>query len=247
MMYRLFSLLLICCMMPISIQMTIKPKSCLQAKELKGASNNGFYVIYDSLNRPFTTFCDFNSDVGFVWTLIESLSLANAKKSKYRKSFYYDVSTSGCSINWSEFRLCKSVMKSIADARGSTHFRATCNFNIEDIKGINNHRDYLRVSFCNYPNFFKNVAAHFCTKMDYVNIRGHTCRQCSIPLYDGGSSYHILLQVDHAKNICDKWVVPNTVVHDFAFGDYRYMNSKFTCANSSTSITNWWIGGAYIS
>ncbi|EDV21000.1 uncharacterized protein TRIADDRAFT_60639 [Trichoplax adhaerens] len=199
------SIVIMLSMLAFAMPAAIKPKSCLQEKLVSGTLQNGYFILYDKNNQPYTTFCDFHSDPGFVWTLVESLSLTNSRKAKYRKSFDYNAPTPSCTrINWQEYRLSTATMKSIKNARGSTHYRATCNFNPDDIKGIRNHRDYLRVSSCNYQWFFKSSKAYHCTKVDYVNIRGHTCRQCSIPIWDGGNSFHLLIHVNYAAGFGPK-------------------------------------------
>ena len=42
-----------------------------------GASQSGKYDIFDSANKPFSVYCDLQSEPGFVWALIQSLSFAN--------------------------------------------------------------------------------------------------------------------------------------------------------------------------
>ncbi|EDV19896.1 uncharacterized protein TRIADDRAFT_61683 [Trichoplax adhaerens] len=224
---------------------SIVPFTIQAAKDINGVSENGFYILYDNQYRPFITFCDFNSDKGFIWTLIESFSLNNSMKAKYRKGFFQDFPTVSSFIDLQEFRLENSVMKSIAGAPGSTHFRTTCNFNTNDRKGIQNHLDYLRVSFCNFPNFFKNVNKNTCTKVDYINVQGQSCRDCSIPIHDGGNEHHMLANIDRSPDDCDRLKFGGA--KGYAFGDYRLLDSKFSCSMASNSTTNWWIGGADMS
>ena len=47
--------------------------------------------MYDSQNKPFEVYCDFNSEPGYVWTLIQSFSLGNNGLFK-RKRFGVDFS-----------------------------------------------------------------------------------------------------------------------------------------------------------
>ena len=42
-----------------------------------GASQSGKYDIFDSANKPFSVYCDLQSEPGFVWALIQSFSIAN--------------------------------------------------------------------------------------------------------------------------------------------------------------------------
>ena len=210
------------------------------------AINSGHYVLFDGTNKPFTTYCDFESDPGFAWTLIESLSLAKAKTSKYRRNFSYNTESDGCGVDWSEYRLSKTRMASVKNSAGSNYFRATCNFNAELDKGLLDHRDYLRVAFCRYNSLFSTSSSYTCATVDYFNVRGYSCRQCTIPIYFGNQNYHMYVDVSRATQSCSRLKIPDTVNNEEAFGRYQNSNSKFRCSNSSTSTTNWWIGGTLI-
>ena len=52
-----------------------KPTSCEDIAKY-GASKSGEYDIFDSKNYPFSVYCDLQSEPSFVWTLIQSFSLA---------------------------------------------------------------------------------------------------------------------------------------------------------------------------
>ncbi|RDD39155.1 hypothetical protein TrispH2_008130 [Trichoplax sp. H2] len=222
----------------------IKPKSCLHAREL-AAQRNGYYVLFDSTNKPFATYCDFESDSGFAWTLIESLSLAKAKTSNYRKNFAYDAESEDCGVNWSDFRLSKSRMLSIKNNPGTNYLRATCNFNAEVDKGLTDHRDYLRVALCRY-NMFGTSSGYTCATVDFFNIQGFSCRQCSIPIYYGNNKFHTFIDVSRVTQACSRLRIPDTIANEEAFGRYQTENPRFRCTNSSTATTNWWFGGTVI-
>ena len=51
-------------------------KSCL-SQRAAGFNTSGLYTVIDDSNRTFQVFCDFNSEPGFAWNLIESFSLSN--------------------------------------------------------------------------------------------------------------------------------------------------------------------------
>ena len=136
-------------------------------------------------------------------------------------------------------------MTAIKNSASSTHFRATCNFNADSEKGLQHRRDYLRVSFCAY-DYLLTARDWTCAVVDYINIRGTSCSKCSIPLYSHSSSYHLFIDVPHAKGTCGRFNVPNTVSGEDAFGDYRAVNNQFSCSASSSSTTNWWIGGIFV-
>ena len=51
-------------------------KSC-QAYKAAGERSSGLYTIIDDSNQSFQVFCDFESEPGFAWNLIQSFSLSN--------------------------------------------------------------------------------------------------------------------------------------------------------------------------
>ena len=218
-------------------------KTCVDIATADPKVKNGYFTLHDATSKPYLAYCDFHSDPGFAWTLVESLSLPNARSSTFRKSFYYNIPSNECTPNWSHYRLSKVRMTSLKNSPSSSHFRATCNFNSQDPKGLQNRRDYLRVSFCAYNFFLQARNVHTCTTVDYINIRGHSCSKCSIPLYSS-NSYHLFIHLPQAKAACSRYTVPNMVSTEDGFGHYHRINAQFSCTANSTATTNWWIGGA---
>ena len=53
-----------------------KPRSCKEIA-INGAKISGMHFLYDSQSNLFLVYCDFDSEAGYVWTLIQSFSLAN--------------------------------------------------------------------------------------------------------------------------------------------------------------------------
>ena len=51
-------------------------KSC-QDYKAAGENTSGLYEVIDNSNRTFQVFCDFHSEPGFAWNLIQSFSLSN--------------------------------------------------------------------------------------------------------------------------------------------------------------------------
>ena len=51
-------------------------KSC-QAYKAAGERSSGLYTIIDDSNQSFQVLCDFESEPGFAWNLIQSFSLSN--------------------------------------------------------------------------------------------------------------------------------------------------------------------------
>ena len=97
-----------------------RSRECLLYTLLHGPASNSFYQ----------TFCDFTSENGFVWTLLESFSLANNNDFK-TQPFLKDYPVSQNSFRWNKFRLSWSIMNSTLSH--STHFRATCNFKTDGL------------------------------------------------------------------------------------------------------------------
>ena len=52
-----------------------KRKSC-QSYKAAGETSSGLYTITDDSDQSFQVFCDFDSEPGFAWNLIQSFSLS---------------------------------------------------------------------------------------------------------------------------------------------------------------------------
>jgi len=109
----------------------------IKTREPQAAS--GEYKIQDSSGNFFKTYCDFSSEVDFIWTLIETFSLANLGHFA-GEHFGRDFPRNSDSMNWLDFRLTWNAMN-YTNNQGVTHFRATCDFE-KDTFDINT--DYLR-------------------------------------------------------------------------------------------------------
>ena len=146
------------------------PRSCKDIAK-NGASTSGKYNIYDSNSERFSVYCDLQSEPGFVWTLIQSFSLARGntfKNSRFSKNFEIDIGEG--EVNWNESRLSLSQMQSLAIY--STHLRATCNFSMDGLQ----YRDYARAKPASHDIFGTWVT---CQMYEYVNIRGIHCSNCT--------------------------------------------------------------------
>ena len=115
------------------------PTSCKELQiEAKKPKHSAVYTMYDPTSKSFyQTFCDFTSENGFVWTLLESFRLGN-KIEFQNQQFYKDHRVNQNSFTWNKFCLSRFIMNSTSSH--STHVRATCNFNIDGMAA----RDYLR-------------------------------------------------------------------------------------------------------
>ena len=129
------------------------------------------YTLFDPERKSFNqTFCDFTSENGFVWTLLESFTLANRKYFKSR-SFLQDYPINENSFKWNKFRLSLPIMNSTLSH--STHFRATCNFNTDGLVT----RDCLRNKTTDFNILL--LKKDSCEKMEFINIRGYDCYDCT--------------------------------------------------------------------
>ena len=146
--------------------------SCKEQLQKNGGNQSGVYELFDPANMSmYEVFCDAISEKGFVWTLIESFSFRNNNEFA-DKAFYkeYPVNEEACT--WTKFRLSWSRM--ITTAKRSTHVRATCNFNTEELK----YRDYLRAKLHDIDVMrFKGRGA--CKKYEFISIRGYNCSNCT--------------------------------------------------------------------
>ncbi|PFX14045.1 hypothetical protein AWC38_SpisGene21830 [Stylophora pistillata] len=91
------------------------PRSCKDIAE-NGASTSGIYGIFGSANKPFSVYCDLQSEPSFVWTLIQSFSFGE-KDRFIGKAFLYDypVNQDTEERNWNSYRLSKQMMKALSD------------------------------------------------------------------------------------------------------------------------------------
>ena len=90
------------------------PRSCKDVIVLENATSTGIY------NKPFPVYCDFGSESGAAWTLIQSCSLRNFLDHFQRGPFYaYNMPMNPNSPGWQSYRLSLPSMQSIRNA--STH------------------------------------------------------------------------------------------------------------------------------
>ena len=108
--------------------------SCKEQLQKNGGSRSGVYQLLDpTAISTYEVFCDAISEKGFVWTLIESFSFRNNNEFAH-KAFYKQHPVNQDAFSWNKFRFMNAM------ANHSTHVRATCNFNSEELK----YSDYLR-------------------------------------------------------------------------------------------------------
>ena len=212
------------------------PTSCKQLQlEAKKPKNSTVYTLYDPASKSFyQTFCHFTSETGFVWTLIESFSLANNNHFKAHP-FLKDYPVSQNSLKWNKFLLSLPIMNSTLSH--STHFRATCNFNTNGRVTT----DYLRAKTSDLN--ILQLSSLSCVKMEYINVRGYDCYDCTALMIQG-INWH--LHTDSSLKACQFQSASNGSVKSEGgednFGYYGTFNTLHRCTSGDNATTQWWFG-----
>ena len=153
-------------------------------------------------------------------------------------------------INWARYRLLKSTVLHLSEK--STHWRTTCEYEKMDIDYV----DYLR-SKINETNPMaydhRNFAnAGQCRLVEYVNIRGRQCTDCTVFLGQGAGC---ILHSSSVRNsdICGCDFDSSNFLSDCRTGstEEAYFNclgagcnsGKHRCHTVTESTTQFWIGG----
>ena len=190
--------------------------------------------MFDSLNQAFPVFCDMESESGFVWTLIQSFSLANNglfKDQPFGADF--PVNHQDNDVDWSSYRLSLPRMRSIANH--STHFRATCNFPTGGLL----YTDYARANLEGFDIF--GIWNYTCRMYEFINIRGNECSNCAAATKQSkGQSWFI--NSYRSKNNCQFDGTPGANGYEHNFGRYIKINTNHRCSSSPNSTTQHWFG-----
>ncbi|RDD39908.1 Neurogenic locus notch-like protein 1 [Trichoplax sp. H2] len=230
-----------------------KPRSCLDLiKRQKSYLPSGYYQIYDKNGcqqghmtaQGLLVYCDFESEPGYAWTLIESFSRFNAQISQINKGFAYSDGFNSDSprYRWQGYRMTLDQMWQLYQVNRrltvKPMWRATCNFNPNDDRNHYPKTDYLRGLF-DILNILKYNSLGDCYLVDSVNIRSFGCRQCMVPFW---SSNDVHLHIDSSRQCCTRHFYDSVESED-NFGYYHPYSTAFSCTATFNSTTNWWIGG----
>ncbi|XP_068676476.1 uncharacterized protein [Montipora foliosa] len=216
-----------------------RSKSCKEQIQRNRRSLSGVYQLFDAeTNSLFDEYCDFTSEDGFFWSLIESFSLANKDEIR-RKPFFKDYPVNQDNFDWNRFRLSKSRMN--ITAIQSSHLRVTCNFNIDGL----NYTDYLRARLSEIDII--NLKSIGCKEHEYINIRGYSCYNCTTHFHQGRNFHAHIDSYNTPREECNAYF-PDSVAEgggEDNFGLYDAVNPLHRCSSNGNSTTQWWVGARY--
>lgn len=199
----------------------------------KKSSSQAYWLFDPTSNSWYETFCDFTTENGFVWTLIESFSLFN-NQNFADKSFYKDYPVIENDFNWNKFRLSLNRMESIANQ--SSHVRATCNFNTDGL----NFTDYLRAKLTDIDVMRKKFDD--CRNYEYINVRGYGCHDCTAVFVQQDMWHaHVDSYYGAGCQLKASGAIKDPGGED-DFGWYGTVNPIHRCSSNNNSTTQWWFG-----
>ena len=211
------------------------PRNCKDVTK-NGANISGKFDVYDSQNKPFQVYCDFNSEPGYVWTLIQSHSLGNNDQFKHKRfGVDFPVNEQAAPTKWSAYRLSLPHMQSLASA--STHLRATCNFPDDGLV----YTDYARAKLAGHDLF--GTWQKQCRTYELINIRDIECKDCTAGTWQvQNEMWHINSYLSNSYAGCQFNGESGAVYLEQNFGLYNCVNANFRCTSSQNSTTQHWIG-----
>ena len=206
------------------------------------------YIVFDENDAFLHVYCDFRSEVGMAWTLFTSRDGHQIVGPFWKEFSPWNANQT--EINWARYRLLKSTVVHLSEK--STHWRTTCEYEKMDIDYV----DYLR-SKINETNPITYdhrslVKAEQCRLVEYVNIRGRQCTDCTVFLGQGSSC---ILYSSSVRNsdICGCDFDSSNFLSDCPTGSTEefYFNcfgsgcnsGKHRCHTATESTTQYWFGG----
>ena len=151
-------------------------------------------------------------------------------------SDYNDAdATSGDQPNWHAYLIRPAYLAWLGAQ--STHWRATCRYDTDGVV----YTDYMRTSLadCNILTMQKEHGT--CFQFEFINIRGHKCFICTVPLWNEKRAYS--LHTDTYFKKCEFDGKTDSVYREDNFGHYVHYNSLHRCSSGSNSTTQFWLGG----
>jgi len=208
------------------------PNSCIDLF-MSGERADGYYQIAGAGGETWIVYCDFNSELGSVWTLVMSWSLANKQMPAFRdRALTQDEPVNELSPNWAVYRMSKAQMKFLKSK--SSHWRSTCHFDKKDV----DYRDYMRGNFVDF-DIISFLGTKTCKKVDYINVRGiggHT----SATFWQNENKE--LLHTDTSYGSCEFDARAGSKSSEDNFGFYGITNDAFRCTSGPSATTQYWFG-----
>ncbi len=199
----------------------------------KGSRVPKIYRVFDDNMNLFDVYCDFDSSSTMTWTLIQSFQLQNNDLFA-RRAFAVDYPVSETTPGWDAYRLSKSRMQSIQ--QDTRKFRITCNYDVDGVI----YRDYIQVAKDRF-DLIVTTSNGVCIEVEWINIRGQMCKNCTALLYNGGSAFHSDSYRANSKN-CE-FKPTDSVYSEDNFGLYSCINQVHRCTSSQSATTQTWFGG----
>ena len=210
---------------------------------VNGRRVSGLYMVFDDNMNPFDVFCDFDLNSTMTWTLVLSYELRK-KDLFHQKPFNLNFSVDENTPRWDAYRLSKPRMQSIQN--DSSNFRMTCNYDTEGVV----FRDYLqaandKMDIITFDSFVNGVV---CIFVEWINIRGQECKNCTAVLIQGGQ-HKFPLHFDSCYaggQVCEfrpNNCLPCNGYGEDNFGVYDCVNPAHRCSSSQSATTQTWFGG----
>ncbi|KAM7432473.1 hypothetical protein ABFA07_017110 [Porites harrisoni] len=205
-------------------------KSC-QVYKAAGERSSGLYTIIDDSSQSFQVFCDFASEPGFAWNLIQSFRLSQTQNIIFSG---YTNAISGDQPNWHAYLIHPTYLAWLRTQ--STHWRATCRYDTDGVV----YTDYMRTSLanCDIITLPEGTPPNICFQFEFINIRGHECFNCTAPLWNSPA-----LHTDSGLTFCEFNATEGAVVSEDNFGSYSSANPLHRCSSVPNSTTQFWLGG----
>ena len=146
----------------------------------------------------------------------------------------FSVGDSLKEIDTGNYRWGKAEIVEHTDNYNDPKLLITCNLNISLTK------DYILTNF--YHDFlWNNHIENACYYIDHANIRGYQCNHNTISITSISSTAHFHVDTSNCDCNCCQWN-NRSVSEEYAFGVYLNSNPQFSCVETETSTTNFWIG-----
>jgi len=209
------------------------PNSCVDLFR-NGHNSDGYYPIAGADGETWIVYCDFNSEIGSVWTLVMSWSFANNHMPAFRsRSLKDDAPVNELSPNWEVYRMSSDQMKFLKAK--STHWRATCQLDIVDF----DYRDYVRGNFAHFDILsFKGDAV--CKAVEYINVRGIGGGHTTAAFWQWEGFY--ILRTYPGNGRCEFDASAGAEPNENYFGGYYVTNDAFRCTSGPSATTQYWFG-----